>query len=145
MQQTFQQVRGEVRVAGGPADYVQQVLYLPLIYGNHGDDLLGQHVQTAPGYGCLLDGALGHEPSYDRRLQKVNGMLGEKTAFAGRGEQVTGTAHPLQAAGHRLGGLYLHHQVHRSDVDAELQGGRGYDGGQLALFQSLLYLVPFLS
>ena len=126
-------------------DYMQQVLYLPLVHRCHGDDLLCQHVQAMSGYGCLLDGALDHESPYYRRLQKVHGVLGEKTAFAGCGEQVAGTAHPLQAAGHRLGRFYLHHQVHRSDVDAKLQGGCGYYGGQLALFQLLLYLVPFLS
>jgi len=51
---------------------------------------------------------------------------------------MAGTADPLQADRDGSGGTDLAHEIDRADVDAQLQGGRGYHDAGLSRLEPLL-------
>ena len=85
-----------------------------------------------------LDLAREHPLHGDGRVDEVCPVLREQDALGDFADLVAGAAHPLQAAGHRGRRLDLHHQVHGTHVDAELEGGRGHDAAQPPGFQVVL-------
>ena len=110
--------------------------------GRHG--LLGQDVQRVGRDGERLDLAGQHPLHRDGRVQQVRPVLGEQDALGDLADLVPGTAHPLQAAGHRRRGLHLHHQVHGTHVDAQFQAGGGHHAAQPAGLQVVLDQGPLV-
>ena len=108
----------------GAADELMQLADLDLLVCTDRDDLLREHVERVARNHRLLDRALPHQLGDHRRLEQVGAELGEDPAFRDRAELVPGAADPLQSARDRLRALDLDHEVDRTHVDAELQGGR---------------------
>ena len=114
----------------------EQLVDVPAVERDHGDDLLGEHVQRVGGHLQRLDGARAHPLGDDRRLHQVAAVLGEEHAAGDLADLVPGAADALQAAGHRRRRLDLHDQVDRAHVDAELQAGGGDHGGSRPALRS---------
>ena len=98
---------GQVGVGRRPPDDRRQVVQRPLVEGDHGHDLLGQHVEWVAQVPGRLDGALVHAVDDHRRLQQVGPVLREDAAPAGHAHLVAGPADALQAAGDRARRLDL--------------------------------------
>ena len=121
----------------GAAHQLVEVARIPVLYADHGHDLLGQHVEAVLGGIGRFDVTLEHGPGNSRRFEEVLAVGGEKAADAGLADQVAGAPHPLQAPCHAFGRLELYDQVHRADVDAQLQRGGTDKGRQPALLERL--------
>ena len=99
----------------------EPVLHVDGAEGRGGDRLLGQDVQRVGRYAQPLDLAREHPLHGDGRVDQVCPVLREQDALGDFADLVAGAAHPLQAAGHGGRRLDLHHQVHGTHVDAELE------------------------
>jgi hypothetical protein len=126
---------GEPPVGPGTADQVEQLVLGHAAFAPRrrlGHDLLGQDVER------LLGRVKGIEPSsLDRGQQR--GAL-DQLVPGGRvhdppgntGTLMVGSAHPLEKGGDAVGRSDLAHQLHRPDIDAELQRRGGHEGPQVA-------------
>ena len=128
-----ERLAGQVGERRGPAHEGEEVVDPPLPRGGHlGHDLLGQYVErrdrgvehvevpgTHPGQEC---GALD---------QLVAGQRVQATRRRAL-DVVVGPAHPLEERGDGPGRADLADQLDRPDVDAELEGGGGHQGPQVA-------------
>ncbi len=113
--------------------------------GNHGDHVLGEHVERIAGDGRGLDGTGVHPVDDDGGLEQIAAMLGEDPRSRGRSHLVTGPSHPLQPPGDGGRGLDHQHQVDRRHVDAEFEGGGGDDALDLTALEVVLDVQPLLA
>ena len=90
--------------------------------------LLCQNIQRIARRMHLLNKAILHTRDSERRLHKIRAVLGIEGAVGDRADRVPGAAHTLQTRGHGRRRFHLHHQFHRSHVDAKLQGAGGHHG-----------------
>ena len=123
---------GELGEVGGPPHEGGDVVERPLLAGrpcegDHGDDLLGQHVEGVAGVAGALDQPLVHAVDDHRGLDEIGAVLGEQLAPARRADLVAGPADALEAGGDRAGRLDLHDEVDRAHVDAELEARRAHE------------------
>jgi hypothetical protein len=132
------QVRCESVIRVGVAHQVEQGRHVPILNADHSHHLLGQHVEAVLRGVAGLHVALNHRPGDGRQFEQVLAVGREQAPHAGLPHQVSRAPHPLQAAGHPLGRLELHYQVHGADVDAQLQRRGTHQGRQSPLLQSLL-------
>ncbi len=114
--------------------------------GDHGHDLLGQHVERVAGDPGLLDEA--RRPCAGRRRRPSTRSprnLGKMRPLRRLADLVAGPADALQAAGHRRRRLHLHDEVDGAHVDAQLQAGGGDQRRQLARLEGVLDLQALLA
>ena len=78
-------------------------------------------------------------------LEQVAAVLGEDDALARRADLVPRPTDPLQAARDAGRALDLDHEVHGAHVDAQLERGRGDQGGKPAGLELLLDLEALLA
>ena len=117
---------GEGGKRRGLADAGEQVVDVPVVHGDHGDDLLREHVERIARHVRRLDPTVAHRPDGGGTGQQVAAVLREDQAGAGGVDAMAGPADSLQATGHRWRCLDLDHEVHGAHVDAELErGGAG--------------------
>ena len=139
MANTACKARGrEVAVGVGAAHQVVERVHVPVFHGDHGHDLLGQHVQRIARGVDRLHVAPQHAAGHRGGLHHILPVGGEDAPAGGLAHQVAGAPDPLQALGHRLGRLELHHQIHRADVDAQLQRRGAHQRRQVARLERLL-------
>ena len=132
---------GELLVGVGPAEQRQQVVDPPVVDGDRGHHLLGEHVEAVARDPGRLDRALAHRTAHHRRFEQVSTELGKEPPGAHLAHAVARPPDALEAAGHRARGLHQHHQVHGPHVDAQLQGAGGDQGSQGATLELLLDLL----
>ena len=108
--------------------------------GDHGDDLLSEHVERIAGIPRRLDASLVHQLRDGCARQQVAAELRDDHAFADRVDAMPGAADALQAARHRRRGLDLHDEVDRAHVDAEFERRGGDERGQRAGLQPVFDL-----
>ena len=97
-----------------------------VVYRDHGDDLLRQHVERVARVPRGFDARVVHGARDGGARDQVAAELGHDHAAARGANGVTGAADPLHAAGDRRRRLDLDHEIDRAHVDAELQR-RGRD------------------
>ena len=131
----------EVRVGPRPPDQGVELVDRHALVPRRGgdrDDLLREHVERIARHHRRLDESLAHAPRHDGALEEVGAELGEDPSARHLAHAVAGAADPLQAPGHRLGRLHLHHEVDGAHVDAELER-RGRDqAGKLPGLEQIL-------
>ena len=120
----------------------EQLAFRPRLGGRLGHHLLRQDVQRPfryddgvqppPAHAAQERGAL-HQLVAGGRVQPAGGRPGAGVVRA---------AHPLQEGGEAARRADLAHQLDRSDVDPELQGGRGHQGAQVPGAQPGLDPLP---
>ena len=113
--------------------------------GDHGHDLLGEHVEGVTGDAGLLDGPGVHALRDHRRDEQVMTEFGENATLGGFPHAVPGPADALQAGRHGGGGLDLHDEVDGAHVDPELQAGGGDEGREPARLEGVLDLEALLA
>ncbi len=128
----------QVGVGGGTADGREELVDRPVVHRDHGDDLLGEHVEGIARHGEGLDGTGLHALHHDGALQEVAAELGEDDAATDRAHLVARSADALQSARHARRRLDLDHEVDGAHVDAELQAGCRHDGGQPTALEVVL-------
>ena len=135
----------QLRVGLGGGDDALDLVDLPLLVGDHRDDVLGEHVERVARDHRLLDLAGAHPLGDDRALEQVGAELGEDPALGDGAELVSGAADPLDPAGHGLRRLDLDHEVDRAHVDPQLERGGGDEAGKLPRLEQLLDDLPLLA
>ena len=113
---------------------------VPVVHGDHGDDLLRQDVERVAGVAARFDARLAHRPGDRGAGNQVAAIFRHDDAAAGRADGVSGAADALQPAGDRGRRLDLHDQIDRSHVDAELERGRGDEAANLSGLQAIFDL-----
>ena len=114
----------QIAVGPGPADHLVPLIGIePVLAGcGHGRHrLLRQHVQRVARGMHFLNKAGTHARYRQRGLHQIRAMLGIKGAVRYRAHKVPGATHSLQAGGHRGRRFHLHHQLHGTHIDAQLQ------------------------
>ena len=127
-----------------PPHRLVQLVGRPGFTDGHGDDLLGQDVERVAGQLRLFDRAFVHPCRDHRGLEEIAAVLGEDDAATRFPDLVPRAADSLEAAGDADRRLDLNDQIHRSHVDAQLEGAGGDDGRQPAGLERLLDLDALL-
>ncbi len=138
VEHVLQLLAGELVEGLRGGDEALDLVDLPLVEGRHRDQLLGEHVEWVLRDHRLLDRAFAHALGDDRALEQVGAELGEDAAARDLAQGVAGAADPLQATADRLRRLDLNHQVDSAHVDAQLEGRRRDETGELARLEELL-------
>ena len=136
---------GQLAVGLGGLDDALDLVDLPVLVGDHRDDLLGEDVERVLRDHRLLDLAGPHPLGDDRALEQVGAELREDPALRDGPELVAGAADPLHPARHRLRRLDLDHEVDRAHVDPELERRGRDDARELPGLEQLLDLEALLA
>ncbi len=138
-------VARESAVRMGPAHQLIELVATPLLGGDLGHELLGQDVDGGHGGDHGVERALAHRPQQGGAFHQLVAGEGEQAALGDAAQAVVGPAHPLEEGGDAAGGADLADQLHRADVDPELQGGGGDQRLEVAGPQAGLHpLAPVL-
>jgi len=121
-QNRFPCTEREVTIGIGAAHQVIECAAVPLVDGNRSDDLLSEDIERVRRRPRRLYGTVEHPANHGRGLNQVLLVGGIDTSLAGLADQVTRAAHALQALGDTARRLQLHHQVDRTDIDAQFEG-----------------------
>ena len=105
-----------------------QRLDRPVVHGDHGNDVLGEHVDGITRRSHRLQLSGDHASSCDGGRHQVSTMGGENDAARDRAHLVTGTTYALHTRCDAGRGADLYHHVDRSHVDAQLEAGRRHHG-----------------
>ena len=110
--------------------------------GNDGDDDLREHIERILHHACWLHVAGAHGVEYRELLQRIVTKRWNEDPSARCIQRVARSAHALQRGRDALGALDQEHEVHRADVDAELQRARGDERAQLAGLEPFFQQEP---
>ena len=127
-----ERLAGEIAVRRGAAHQLVELVGAPLACADLGHDLLGQDVERQH---RRLDGVEdpgAHRAEQRGALQQLVARQGEEPALRHAGARVVRPADPLQEGGDAARRPDLAHQLHRTDVDAQLERRRGDERRQLA-------------
>jgi len=132
------------RVGSGAAHRGEQLLHVPRLDGDGGDDLLRQHVERVARVARRLDLAPVHRPCHRRGGHQVAPVLREDDPLADRIHLVARAADALHAARNRRRRLDLDDEIHRAHVDAQLERRGGDQRRDAPGLQRVLDLDPLL-
>ncbi len=134
----------EIAVGVGAAHQLVQRAVVPLFARDCRYDLLRQDVERMPGDDQPVQLALPRGPQQRRALDQLVARQREQPPLRHGGEMVARAPHPLQQRRDRAGRADLAHQVHRPDVDPELERRRGDERPELPLLEARLGIEPLL-
>ncbi len=139
--------RGARKIGEGsrPPDHRVDVVHLVHAVRGVRDDLLRQHVERIARVERLFHLAGGHAPGRRRAAEQVAPVLGEDHPLGDAADLMASPADPLQPGRDRRRGLDLHHQVHRSHVDPQLERGGRHDRRQVAALEPVLHLLALVA
>ncbi len=132
---------GELVVRGGPPHEVEQAVGPPLLGRHLGHHLLGQDVEREAGQLDDVQPAGPHRGQQGAALHQLVPGQGVQPALRGAGPAVVGPPDALQEGGDAAGRADLAHQLHRADVDAQLQRGGGDQGPEVTCAEARLHPV----
>ena len=116
----------------GPADEVEQLVLGPFFGGAFRHDLLGHDIQGRDWLDDRVQAAGSGSLEQRRALDELVTAGGIQHAPGGPVSRVIGPTHPLEERGEASRRTDLADQLHRPDVDPQLEGGRGYEGPEIA-------------
>ena len=116
----------------GLADEGVEGVFGPGLAGGLGHDLLGEHVERGGQGVDAVEASRVHRADEGGALDELVTGGGEEAAVRAEAEGVAGAADALQEGGDAAGRADLADEVDGADVDAELEGGGGDEGPQLA-------------
>src|SRR5579875_329671 len=122
----------EPRVGGRRTRHLEQLVDADLARRGHlGHDLLREHVQGGDRRHQGIEAPLAHRGEQRGALDEL--VTGERVQPTRRGARdvVVRPADPLEEGADRTRGPDLAHELDRSDVDAELEGGGRHERAQL--------------
>ena len=126
--------------AKGPAapQQVEERIFLPVLCGDLGDDLLGEHVERLLGNREPIEFAAANAVEERGALDEIVARERKQAPFGRASDRVTRTADPLQEGRDRARRAKLADEIDIADVDPELERGGRHQRFQLAPFQPLL-------
>ena len=128
---------GEGGVGRGLADEGEERVGIPGVHGDHGDDLLGQHVERVARVVDGLHLARVHGARDGGAGHQIAAVFGEDDGGAGAAHVMAGAAHALHAAGDGGRRFDLHHEIDGAHVDAQFQRRRGDQAAQGAHLEAV--------
>ena len=135
------------RIAIGAANEREQIVFLPVLGGGHGDDLLPHHVERRRRHQQAIELALRDRPHQRRAFdQLVAGRREDPPLRLGRVlDLVSRSADALQRDGDRSRRSDLADEIDGADVDAQLERRGGDDRLELSGFELLFGRQPQLA
>src|SRR5216684_7344029 len=127
----------KIAVGIGAAKEMEEFLFVPILGGAHGDDLLREDVQGGFGNGDAIEIALANGADERGGFEQVIAGGGKEPALGNCAAPVSGATNALQANGNGTRRADLADEVDAADIDAELQR-RG--GDQRAYFSGFEFL-----
>ena len=126
LERGLERARGQVGERVRAHDGALQLLDVPGVERGHGTGLLREDVERVARHARLLDKAVEHALGDRRAASEQVAAVGREDGSArGRTDTVTGAADPAAAQTRRsAAGANLHHEVHRTHVNAELEATR---------------------
>src|SRR5207245_2802025 len=121
---------------------LKKCFLVPVLAGDGGHDLLGQHVQGRPRNLDPIQAALSESPDKGQALDQLVSAQGKEAALRHQSKRMTRATNPLQKSGDRPWCPQLADQVDVANVDTQFQRGRGHHGLQISLLESLLRPLP---
>ena len=116
----------------------------PVLGGNLGDDLLGQHVDRLVGNLETVQLAAPHAVEESCAFDQIVARQREQPPLGRAADRMAGAPDPLQEAGDRARRAELADEIDIADIDAQLQRGGGDQRLQRAGLQPLLGGEPLL-
>ena len=135
----------EVAVGIGAAHELVQRPFVPLFACHRRHELLSQDVERAPRDDQPVEPALARGADQRRALDQLVTRQRKDPPLGYRSEVMSRPAHPLQQRGDRARRADLADQVHRADVDPELERRRGDERLELSLLEPLLRLEALIT
>ncbi len=132
----------ELAVGPGPPDHREELVLPDRPRRRLGHDLLGEHVERPGGRGDGLERSGPQAPHQRRALDELVAAHGEEACLRRRAPPVSGPSGALQRHVERPRAAQLGHQVHRADVDAELERRGGDDGPEGTRLEPVLRVEP---
>ena len=125
--------RARSRVGGGPADQLEELVFLPLLGRRHlGDDLLGQDVERGHrGQGRRRGGPCARRPASAAHSTSSSRVVGKMMPSGTPWREWLERPTRCRKVKWPAGEPDLARQLDRPDVDAELEGRRRYQGAQV--------------
>ncbi|MCW0461171.1 hypothetical protein NB717_002239 [Xanthomonas sacchari] len=133
------------RIRPGATHQRVQRVFLPLLAGHLGDELLGEHVQRRIEHAQRIQFAAAHAIQQGRALDQVVARLRKQARLRRAAHRVAGAAGALQERGDRTRRAELADQVDVADVQAQFQRGGGHQHLQLAGLEPALGEQPGLA
>ena len=132
--------RVEIRAREGPvgpgaAHEGEQVVLIPVLGSAGGHHLLGQDIERVAGDLQAIEFPAADGAHQRGALDQLVAGGGEEAALGQRAHPVASAADALQPHGDGARRADLAHQVHRADIDPQLQRSGGHHRAQLAIFQ----------
>jgi hypothetical protein len=128
----------ELRIRRRPAHQREQLVLAPGLGRAGRHDLLGEHVQGPLRRMDAVESAGAHAAQQRRALHQLVSAQREEATLGRPSPSVTGAPHPLEERGKAARRADLAHQVHGTDVDAQLERRRRHEGPQIARAQARL-------
>ncbi len=118
----------------------EEPVLAPFLGGGHlGHDLLGQDVERGHGGAGGVEASGAHRGEERRALHQLVARHGVEDPLGGSAARVVGASHPLEEGGDGAGRSHLAHELHRPDVDAELERRRGHERPEITGAQAVLH------
>ena len=135
-------VARQIAVARRAREAREQVVDLPLLHADLGDDLLCEHVERRGSRLDRVELAAADAVEQRRALDEIVARQRKEAPFRQAAEPVTRAANPLQQRRDHARRAELAHEVHVADVDAELERGRGNESLEPARLEPFLRAQP---
>ena len=135
---------GEVAVGVGAAHQLVQRRLVPVVGCHSRHDLLGEDVERVAGDDQPVEPALRGRPYEGGALDQLVARQREQPSLRDRLQVMSRPPHALQQRRDRASRANLAHQVHRADVDPELERCRRHQRLELALLEPRLGVEPLL-
>ena len=129
---------GERSIRVGPPNQIEELVFLPLLGGRRGHDLLGQDVERLLRDDQPVQLPPPNGPEKRHALHQLVTAQRKQPTLGHGTERVTRSADALQERGEPAWRADLTDQIHRADVDPELQRRCGHQRPKLALLEALL-------
>ncbi|EYF00597.1 Hypothetical protein CAP_0412 [Chondromyces apiculatus DSM 436] len=127
------------------AHQLEERVHVDRVHRRDRHDLLRQHVERAARIARLLDAPLPHQRRRRRAREQIPPVLREDDPPRRPPHLVPRAPDTLQPRRHRRRRLDLHHQLHRPEIQPELQRRRGDDARQRPRLELLLDRLPLLA
>ena len=128
----------QVAIGIGAAHAVEERVFVPILAGAHGNDLLRQDVERRVGNVQDIEIALANGANGGGAFQQVVARGGEEAAFGDGSTPVTGAAHALQCDSDGARRVDLADKVDGANVDAKLERCGRDQQANLAVLQLAL-------
>ncbi len=135
---------GQVPVRVGQGHLPEQLVFLQFPAGSLRNQVLGQHVQVAPGYAQPVQFAAPRRIQQRRAFHQVVPAQGEQAPLRSRAQVMAGTPDPLQEHGDGPRRAKLADQVDIADINTQFQGCGRDQGLEFAPFESLFRIQTVL-